>query len=53
MLGVSITSGLPLIIELGIFLDVLIAVVVLVILTKRMRLAVKTSDTAVLRKLRG
>lgn len=53
MLGVSITSGLPLIIELGIFLDVLIAVVVLVILTKRMRLAVKTSDTSVLRKLRG
>ena len=53
LLGMSMTAGLPLIIELGIFLDVLIAVVVLVILTHRLRLSFKTTDTDVLRKLRG
>lgn len=53
MFGMSITTGLPLIIELGIFLDVLIAVVVLVLLTQRMRMSYKTTDTAILRRLRG
>lgn len=53
LLGLSMTAGLPLIIELGIFLDVLIAVVVLVILTQRLRLSFKTTDTTVLRKLKG
>ena len=47
------TEGLPLIIELGIFLDVLIAVVILVILTLRLRLSFKTTDTNVLDKLKG
>ena len=47
------TEGLPLIIELGIFLDVLIAVVILVILTSRLRLSFKTTDTNVLDKLKG
>ena len=53
LLGLIMTEGLPLIIELGIFLDVLIAVVILVILTSRMRLSFKTTDTNVLDKLKG
>lgn len=53
LLGLIMTEGLPLIIELGIFLDVLIAVVILVILTSRLRLSFKTTDTNVLRKLKG
>ena len=48
LLGLIMTEGLPLIIELGIFLDVLIAVVILVILTTRLRLSFKTTDTNVL-----
>lgn len=53
LLGIIMTEGLPLIIELGIFLDVLIAVVILVILTTRLRLSFKTTDTNVLDKLKG
>lgn len=53
LLGLIMTEGLPLIIELGIFLDVLIAVVILVILTTRLRLSFKTTDTNVLDKLKG
>lgn len=53
LFGMAITEGLPIIIELGIFLDVLIAVVVLVILTKRLSLSFMTTDTNVLRKLKG
>lgn len=53
LLGLVMTEGLPLIIELGIFLDVLIAVVILVILTSRLRLSFKTTDTNVLKKLKG
>lgn len=53
LLGLVMTEGLPLIIELGIFLDVLIAVVILVILTSRLRLSFKTTDTDVLDKLKG
>lgn len=53
MIGLIMTEGLPLIIELGIFLDVLIAVVILVILTSRLRLSFKTTDTNVLDKLKG
>ena len=53
LLGLIMTEGLPLIIELGIFLDVLIAVVILVILTSRLRLSFKTTDTNVLDKGRG
>ena len=53
LLGLIMTEGLPLIIELGIFLDVLIAVVILVILTSRLRLSFRTTDTNVLDKLKG
>lgn len=53
LLGLIMTEGLPLIIELGIFLDILIAVVILVILTSRLRLSFKTTDTNVLDKLKG
>jgi hydrogenase-4 component E len=53
LLGLIMTEGLPLIIELGIFLDVLIVVVILVILTSRLRLSFKTTDTNVLDKLKG
>ena len=53
LLGLIMTEGLPLIIELGIFLDVLIAVGILVILTSRLRLSFKTTDTNVLDKLKG
>lgn len=53
LLGLMMTEGLPLVIEMGIFLDVLIAVMVLVILTSRLRLSFMTTDTNVLRKLKG
>ena len=53
LVGLSITQGLPLIIELGIFLDILVAVVVLVILTYRLKLSFMTTDTSVLKKLKG
>jgi len=53
LLGLIITEGLPLVVELGVFLDVFIAVVVLVILTNRMSLSFMTTDTTVMRKLKG
>ena len=53
LFGLIMTEGLPMIVELGIFLDVLIAVVILVILTSRLRLSFKTTDTNVLKKLKG
>lgn len=53
LLGLILTQGLPLVVELGVFLDVLIAVVVLVILTSRMRLSFMTTDTSVMKKLKG
>ncbi|BEU87904.1 hypothetical protein TAMA11512_13680 [Selenomonas sp. TAMA-11512] len=53
LLGLLITEGLPLVVELGVFLDVLIAVVVLVILTNHMSLSFMTTDTTVMRKLKG
>ena len=53
LLGLFVTEGLPLIVELGVFLDVLIAVVVLVILTNRMSLSFMTTDTTVMKKLKG
>lgn len=53
LIGLSITKGLPLIIEFGVFLDVLIAVIVLGILTWRLKLSFMTTDTSVLRKLKG
>ncbi|HWR37873.1 MAG TPA: hydrogenase [Patescibacteria group bacterium] len=53
LLGLSVTKGLPLIIEFGIFLDVLVAVVVLVILTYRLKRSFLTTDTGLLKKLKG
>lgn len=53
LLGLLMTEGLPLVVELGVFLDVLIAVVVLVILTSRMRLSFMTTDTSVMKRLKG
>ena len=53
LLGMAMTEGLPIVIELGIFFDVLVAVLVLVILTNRLNLSFMTTDTNVLRKLKG
>lgn len=53
LLGLSMTKGLPLIIELGIFLDVMVAVVVLVILTYRLKISFLSTDTSKLQKLKG
>lgn len=53
LLGLSMTKGLPLIIEFGVFFDVLVAVIVLGILTWRLKLSFMTTDTSVLRKLKG
>lgn len=53
LVGLSVTKGLPLIIELGVFLDVLVAVVVLVILTYRLKRSFMSTDTSRLRKLKG
>ncbi|HWR41777.1 hydrogenase [Sporomusa sp.] len=53
LFGLSITQGLPLIIEMGIFLDVLVAVVVLVILTYRLKLSLESTDISLLKKLKG
>jgi hydrogenase-4 component E len=53
LFGLVMTEGLPIIIELGVFLDVLIAVVILVILTSRLRVSFKTTDTNQLNKLKG
>ena len=53
LLGLSITKGLPLIIEMGIFFDILVAVVVLVILTHRLKHSFETTDTSILNELKG
>ena len=53
LLGLSMTKGLPLIIEFGVFFDVFVAVIVLGILTWRLKLSFMTTDTSVLRKLKG
>lgn len=53
LVGLSVTKGLPLIIELGVFLDVLVAVVVLVILTYRLKRSHMSTDTSMLKKLKG
>lgn len=53
LVGLSISKGLPLIIEMGIFFDVLVAVVVLAILTYRLKLSFMSTDTSLLKKLKG
>ncbi len=53
LLGLSTTRGLPLIIELGIFFDVLVMVTVMVILTFRLKRSFQTTDTSILKRLKG
>lgn len=53
LLGLFITNGFPLIIEMGIFFDVLVAVVVLVILAQRLKHSFETTDTSLLNELKG
>lgn len=53
LLGLSTTRGLPLIIELGTFFDVLVAVSVLIILTFRLKRSFQSTDTSILKKLKG
>ncbi len=53
LLGLSTTRGLPLIIELGIFFDVLVAVTVMVILAFRLKRSFQTTDTSILKRLKG
>lgn len=53
LLGMAMTEGLPLVIEMGIFLDVLIAVMVLVILTNRLRLSFMTTGYQCVEKAEG
>ena len=53
LVGLSITHGLPLIIELGIFFDVLIVAVVLSILIRRLKLKGLSTDTSRLQELKG
>lgn len=51
--GVGTTYGMPLVVELGIFLDMLIGVLVMGILTYRIQSSFATIDTEKLRNLRG
>ena len=53
LLGLSMTKGLPLIIEFGVVFDVLVAVIVLGILTWRLKLSFLTTDTTMLMRLKG
>ena len=53
LLGLSLAQGLPLIIELGIFFDALVAVGILGLLTYRLKLSYSTTDTSLLEMLRG
>ena len=51
--AISLTYGMPLVVEIGIFFDVLVAVMVLGILVSRIREAFDSMDVSKLRKLRG
>ena len=51
--AISLTYGMPLIVELGIFFDVLVAVLVFGILVYRIRETFASMDVSRLRKLRG
>ena len=53
LVGLSVTKGFPLIVELGVFFDVLVAVMVLSILTSRLKLSGMSTDTSILKKLKG
>lgn len=51
--AISLTYGMPLIVELGVFFDVLVAVMVLAILVYRIRETFESMDVTKLRRLRG
>lgn len=51
--AISLTYGMPLIVELGVFFDVLVAVLVLTILVGRIREAFDSMDVTRLSRLRG
>ena len=51
--AISLTYGMPLIVEIGIFLDVLVAVMVLAILMYRIRETFDSMDVSRLSRLRG
>ncbi|HXQ27462.1 MAG TPA: NADH-quinone oxidoreductase subunit K [Candidatus Acidoferrales bacterium] len=51
--GISLTYGVPLVIELGIFFDVFVAVMVLAILVYRIGETFDSMDVSKLRRLRG
>jgi hydrogenase-4 component E len=51
--AICLTYGMPLIVELGVFFDVLVAVLVLGILVYRIRESFESMDVGKLRKLRG
>lgn len=51
--AISLTYGMPLIVELGVFFDVLVAVMVLAILSYRIRETFSSMDVSKLRRLRG
>jgi hydrogenase-4 component E len=51
--AISLTYGMPLIVELGVLFDVLVAAMVLAILVYRIRETVESMDVSRLRRLRG
>lgn len=51
--AISLTYGMPLVVELGVFFDVLVAVLVLGILVYRIRESFESMDVSRLRRLRG
>lgn len=51
--AISLTYGMPLIVELGVLFDVLVAAMVLAILVYRIRETVNSMDVSRLRRLRG
>jgi len=51
--AISLTYGMPLIVELGVFFDVLVAVMVLGILVFRIRESFESMDVSRMRRLRG
>jgi hydrogenase-4 component E len=51
--AICLTYGMPLIVELGVFFDVLVAVLVLGILVYRIRETFESMDVSKMRRLRG
>lgn len=53
LVAVVLTSGMPLLVELGVFFDVFVAVLVLGLLVTRLRTVVASIDVSLLKRLRG